>query len=98
LIIHLHEDNVTASGISKDRPSPFASQLSWLEVKHSHHWPSKRKQQWWCVCLLQWQICSMLHFCKMCDIGLCVVNCCKKWYMNINLSHLTQVAVLNGLT
>jgi hypothetical protein len=28
LIIHLHEDNVTASGISKDRPSPFASQLS----------------------------------------------------------------------
>jgi hypothetical protein len=37
LIIHLHEENVTASGITKDTPSPFASQLSRLEVKHSHN-------------------------------------------------------------
>jgi hypothetical protein len=37
LIILLHEENVTASGISRGRPSPFASQLSRLEVKHSQH-------------------------------------------------------------
>src|SRR5215510_12876490 len=37
LIIHSHDENLTASGISKGRPSPFASQLSRLEVKHSQH-------------------------------------------------------------
>jgi hypothetical protein len=34
LIIHSHEENVTASGISRGRPSPFPSQLRRLEVKH----------------------------------------------------------------
>jgi hypothetical protein len=37
LIIHLQEENVTAYGISRGRPSPTASQLSQLEVKHSQH-------------------------------------------------------------
>ena len=37
LIIHLHEESATASGISKGRPNPFASQLSQLEVEHSQH-------------------------------------------------------------
>lgn len=36
-IIHSQEESVTASGISKGRLSPFASQLSRLEVKHSQH-------------------------------------------------------------
>jgi len=44
LIIHSQEENVTASGISRGRPSPTASQLSRLEVQHSQHWPSKGKQ------------------------------------------------------
>jgi len=43
LIIHSQEKNVTASGISRGRPSPTASLLSRLEVKHSQHWPSKGK-------------------------------------------------------
>jgi hypothetical protein len=43
LIIHSREENVTASGISRGRPSPTASQLSRLEVKYSQHWPSKGK-------------------------------------------------------
>jgi hypothetical protein len=40
-IIHSQEQNVTASGISRGRPSQTASQLSRLEVKHSQHWPAK---------------------------------------------------------
>jgi hypothetical protein len=52
LIIHTQEENVTASGISRDRPNPAASKLSQLEVNHSQHWPSKGKQ-WRCrVCSL----------------------------------------------
>jgi hypothetical protein len=47
LIIHSQEENVTANGISRGRPSPIASQLSQLEVKHLQHWPAKGKQ-WWC--------------------------------------------------
>jgi hypothetical protein len=50
LIIHSQEENVTASGISRGRPNPTASQLSRLEVKHSQYCPSKEKQ-WRCrVC------------------------------------------------
>src|SRR5215510_15307345 len=45
LIILSREENVTASGVSKGRPSPFSSQFSRLEVKHSQHWPSKGKQR-----------------------------------------------------
>jgi len=37
LIIHPHKENVMASGASRSRPSPFKSQLHWLEVKHSQH-------------------------------------------------------------
>jgi hypothetical protein len=43
LIIHSQEENVTASGTSRGRPSPNASQHSRMEVKHSQHWPSKEK-------------------------------------------------------
>jgi len=45
LIILSHEENVTVSGVSRGRPNPFSSQLSRLEVKHSQHWPSKRKTE-----------------------------------------------------
>ena len=53
LIILSHEENVTASGVSRGRPSPFSSQLSCLKVKHSQHWPSKGKQRRCCVCSLK---------------------------------------------
>jgi hypothetical protein len=98
LIIHSHEENLTASGISKGRPSPFASQLSRPEVKHSQHWPSKGKQQWYRVYSLQQQTCSMLHFCKMCYIGLSIVNCFENCHMHVNLSHPTQGVAMIGLT
>ena len=75
LIIHLQEENVTASGISRGRPSPTVSQLSQLEVKHSQHWPAKGKQRWCCVCSPQKQTWSTLYFCRKCDVGLCIVNC-----------------------
>jgi hypothetical protein len=65
LIIQSHEENVTASGISRDRPSPFASQLSRLEAKHSKHWPSKGKQRHCCVCLLKKQTRSTLFLQEM---------------------------------
>jgi len=45
LIVHSQEENVTASSILRGTPSPTASQLSQLEVKHSQHWPSKGKQR-----------------------------------------------------
>jgi len=76
LIIHSQEENVTASGISRGRPSPTVSQskISRLEVQHSQHWPSKGKQ-WQCrVCSLHKQTRSTLYFCRKCDVGLCVVN------------------------
>jgi len=71
LIIHLQEENVTASGISRGRPSPTVSQLSWLEVKHSQHWPSKGNIQRCYVCSLHKQTRSTLYFCWKCDVGLC---------------------------
>jgi hypothetical protein len=52
LIIHSREENVTASGISRGRASPTASQLSRLEIKHSQHWPSKGKPRQCLVCSL----------------------------------------------
>jgi len=87
LIIHSQEENVTASGISRGRPSPTGSQRSRLEVKHSQHWPSKGKQQQCRVCSLHKQTRRMLYFCKKCDVGLCVVNCFDKWHKHVNLSH-----------
>jgi hypothetical protein len=44
LIILSHKEKVTTSGISKGRPSPFSTQLSRLEEKHSQHWSSKVRQ------------------------------------------------------
>jgi len=94
LIIHLQEENVTASGISRGRPSPTASQLSQLEVKYSKHWPSKGKLRQCCVCSLHKQTRSILYFCWKCD-GLCVVNCFEKWHTRVNLSHqMTQRVAL----
>jgi len=79
LIILSHKENVTASGISRGRPSPFSSQLSHLEVKHSQQWPSKGKQRRCHVCSLKKQTRSMLYFCNKCDVGLCIVSCFEKW-------------------
>ena len=86
LIIHLQEGNVTtASGPSWGRPSPAASQLSRLEVKHSEHWPSKAKIQRLCrVCSLQKQT-KTTYFCRKCDVGLCIVKCFEKWHTSVNL-------------
>ena len=44
LIILSRGENMTASGASRGRSSPFASQLTHLEVKYSEHRPSKGKQ------------------------------------------------------
>ena len=41
LIIHSQEQNLTASGNSRGRPSATASQLSQFEVEHSQHWPAR---------------------------------------------------------
>ena len=86
LITHSQEGNVTASGLSRGRPSPAASQLSRLEVKHSQHWRSKGKQRRCHVCSLQKETKTTLYFCRKCDAGLCVVNCFEKWHTHVNLS------------
>ena len=86
LIIRSQEENVTANGISRGRPSPTVSQLSRLEIKHSQHWPSTGKP-WRCrVCSLHKKTRSM-YFCSKCDVGLCVVDCFEKWHIRVNLSH-----------
>jgi hypothetical protein len=43
-IIHSKEENVTATGTSRGRPSSTASQLCRLEGKHFQHWPAKGKK------------------------------------------------------
>ena len=76
LIIHSREENVTASGISRGIPSPIASQLSQLEVKHSQHWPCKGKPRRCRVCSLHKKTRSTLYFCNISiNVGLCVVDC-----------------------
>jgi hypothetical protein len=97
LIYHSQEENVTASGTSRDRPSTMASQLSRLEVRHPQHWPSKGKQRQCHVCSLAKQTRSMLYFCRKCD-GLCIVNCFEKWHTRVNLSHHTQREALTVVT
>ena len=85
LIILSHEENVTASSISRGRSSLFASQLSRLEVKHPQHWPSKGKKRRCRVCSLKKQTWSTPYFCNKCDVGLCIVNCFEKWHARVNL-------------
>jgi len=87
LIIHSREENMTTSGISRSRPSPTAFQLGQQEVKHSQHWPSKGKPRRCRVCSLHKKTRSMLYFCRKCDVGLCVVDCFKKWHTCVNLIH-----------
>jgi hypothetical protein len=70
LIIHSQEKNVTASGTSRDRPSPNASQHSRMEVKRSQHCPSKEKQWRFHVFSLQKQRWCTLHLCRKYDVGL----------------------------
>jgi hypothetical protein len=67
------------SGISRGRPSPTASQLSRLEVKHSQHWPSKGKQRWCHMCSLHKQTWSTLYF-------------CRKWHWSVHSQLLQEVA------
>jgi len=79
------EENVTVSGTSRGRPSPMASQLSRLEVKHSQHWPYKGKRQRCRVCSLAKQTRSTWYFCRKRDVGLCIGNCFEKWHTHVNL-------------
>ena len=53
LITDSHEQSVTASGVSRGRPSPSVSQISRLEVKHSQRWPSTGKQRHCFVCTMK---------------------------------------------
>ena len=85
LIFLSHGENVTASGVSRGRPSPFASQLTRLEVKHSQHWPSKGKQRRCRLCSLKKQTRSTLYFCSKWDVGLCIANCFEKWHARGNV-------------
>jgi hypothetical protein len=84
-IIYLREGSVTASSISRGRPSPFSSQLSSLEMKHSQYWPCKENQRWCCVWMLKKQARSTLYFCKKCEVGVFVANCFEKWRILVNL-------------
>jgi len=85
LIYHSQEENVTVSGTSRGRPSPMASQLSRLEVRHSQHWPYKGKRRRCRVCSLAKQIQYTWYFCRKCDVGLCIGNCFEKWHTRVNV-------------
>ena len=87
LIIHLQEENVTASGISRGRPSATASQLSRLKVKHSQHWPARGTRRRCRVCSLQHQTRTTLYFCRRCDVGLCILGCYETWHTHVDLLH-----------
>jgi hypothetical protein len=79
-IVQSHEANITVSGVSRGRPSSSGAQLSWLEVKHSQHWPSNGKQRR--------HMCSLNK--KMCDVGLCVVDCFEKRHTHMRQSVSTE--------
>jgi hypothetical protein len=81
LITEFHEQNVTASGISRGRPIPSVSQVSRLEVKHSQHWPSKGKQRCCHVCTIKNKRRSTLYFCATCDVGLWIMDCFERCHM-----------------
>jgi len=84
LITESHKQNVTASGVSRGRPSPSVYQILRLEVKHSQHWPSKGKCR--CrVCAMKNERGSTLYFCAKCDVGLCIVDCFERWHMRVNV-------------
>ena len=75
LIIHLQEENVTASGISRGRPNPKASQLS----IHGIGLPKENNSGVACVC------CTGKHGARCISAG--SVTCFKKWHACLNLSH-----------
>jgi hypothetical protein len=76
---------VTGSGLSRGRPSPAASQLTRLEVKHSEHWPSNGNKQRCCrLCSLQKKTKTPLYSCRKWDTGLCVDMCLEKWHTRVN--------------
>jgi hypothetical protein len=85
LITEAHEQNVTANGLSRGRPSPSVSQISRLEVKHSQHWPSKGKQRRCRVCAMKNKRGRTLYFCAKCDVGLCIVDCFERWHKRVNV-------------
>ena len=85
LITESHEQNATASGVSRGRPSPSVTQISRLEVKYSQHWPSKGKQCRCHVCTMKNKRGSTLYFCMKCDVGLCIVECFGRWHMRVNV-------------
>src|SRR5215469_13994250 len=87
LIILSQEENVTASHISRGRPSPALSRLSRLEVKHSQHWPSKGNKRRCRVCSLHKKTRITMYFCRKCDVGLCAATCFEKWHTRVNLSN-----------
>ena len=85
LITESHEQNVTASCISRGRPSPSVSQINRLEVKYSQHWPSDGKERHCCVCTMKNKRGSTLYFCANCDVGLCIVDCFERWRTRVNV-------------
>jgi hypothetical protein len=55
------------------------SQLSRLEVKHSTHWPGKGKERRY-RCQMNKKTKKTVYFYKICDCGLCVVQCFEVWH------------------
>jgi hypothetical protein len=93
LMIQTHVANITVSGVSRGRPSSSGAQMGRPEVKHSQHWPSKGKQRPCRVCSLNKKSRSTLFCCKKCDVGLCVVDCYKKWHTPLRVWALNGVNV-----
>jgi hypothetical protein len=90
LITESREQNVTASGVSRGRPSPSVSQISRLEVKHSQHWPSKGKRRS-CVRTLKnkWgstmYVCASLMF--VCASWTVLKDGIREWMCESNVSY-----------
>jgi hypothetical protein len=84
IIMHSKDENVTATGISRGRPSSAASQLCRLEVKH---WPAKGKRRRCPLCSLKKKTRKSVCFCTKCDVGLCIFPCFKIWHTKVNLFH-----------
>jgi hypothetical protein len=82
LIVLSQKENTDAPVTPRGRPSSSESHLSRLEVKHSTHWPEKRKER---RCRLNKKIKKTVYFCKKCDCGLCIVPCFELWHIKTKI-------------
>lgn len=82
LICEAHQ--TSSLRLTSGRPSSVSKHLLRLEAKNSQHWPSKCKMRRCRVCSAKNKFVRSSYCCEKCNVGLCVVDCFKKWHTQVN--------------